>query len=215
MPFQHAMERSSGSVLATPLRWACWVCPALACIALAIGSSAAAAQDSVKAMTAVQAVPALDVDRYMGTWFEIAKFPNYFQRKCASDTQAIYSKRADGLIKVLNSCKTNEGKVNIAQGLARPDLTTSPLSSKLQVRFAPAWLSWLPFVWGRYWVVMLDPDYRYAVVSEPRRKYLWILSRTAHMDKMQYDGIVEQIRALGFDTQKLQRSVQTATNVTP
>lgn len=159
---------------------------------------------------AVQAIPELDVDRYMGTWFEIAKFPNFFQRKCASDTQATYSKRADGRIDVLNSCKTIDGVVETARGLARPDTMAPLLPSKLQVRFAPAWLSWLPLVWGRYWVVILDPDYRYAVVSEPRRKYLWILARSAQMDDAQYKEIVERIAAQGFDTSRLVRTVQYA-----
>jgi apolipoprotein D and lipocalin family protein len=158
--------------------------------------------------TAVQAIPELDVDRYMGTWFEVAKFPNYFQRKCASDTQATYSKRADGRIDVVNRCKTSGGAVEAVRGIARPDTMAPMLPSKLQVRFAPAWLSWLPLVWGRYWVVILDPDYRYAVVSEPRRKYLWILSRSAHMDNAQYDDIVERIAAKGFDTRRLVRSAQ-------
>jgi len=159
---------------------------------------------------ALQAVPELDVDRYMGTWFEIAKFPNYFQRKCASNTQATYSKRADGGIDVVNSCETHAGPVDVARGLARPDRAAPSQSSKLQVRFAPAWLSWLPLVWGRYWVVLLDPDYGFAVVSEPRRKYLWILSRSPHMDTAQYEEIVDKISTMGFDTRRLVRSAQSS-----
>ena len=68
---------------------------------------------------AVKTIPSLDVPRYMGTWYEIAKFPNWFQKKCASNTQAVYSVRPDGNLKVLNSCKTADGEISQAEGTAR------------------------------------------------------------------------------------------------
>jgi apolipoprotein D and lipocalin family protein len=90
----------------------------------------------------VKTIPSLDVQRYLGTWYEIAKYPNWFQRKCVGNTKAVYSMRADGTLKVLNSCKTAEGEVSEAEGTARQ--IGAKDSPKLEVRFAPAWLSFIP-----------------------------------------------------------------------
>jgi apolipoprotein D and lipocalin family protein len=76
------------------------------------------------------------------------------------------------------------------------------------VRFAPAWLSFIPLVWGDYWVIELDPEYRYAVVSEPKREFLWILSRTPKMDDAIYAGIVERLKNDGFDVSRLKLTPQ-------
>jgi apolipoprotein D and lipocalin family protein len=185
-------------------RW--WlICTAVACMWMTSVGQAAA--DTAKPAP-LEPVAQLDVDRYMGTWYEIAKYPNRFQRACASNTRAEYHKRPDGTIDVLNQCTNKDGGTDKAKGLARPDNEAPMLSSKLQVRFAPAWLSWIPLVWGRYWVVMLDPNYRYAVVSEPKRKYLWILSREPVMDEATYQLIVKRIIELGLDPARLVRTVQ-------
>jgi apolipoprotein D and lipocalin family protein len=156
---------------------------------------------------AVKTIPSLDVPRYLGTWYEIAKYPNWFQRKCVSNTKAVYSPRADGTLKVLNSCKTAEGEISEAEGTARQ---MGPKDSpKLEVRFAPAWLSFIPLVWGDYWVVDLDPQYQVAVVSDPRREYLWILSRTPQLDKKVYEDTLQRIQAQQFDVRKLELTMQT------
>lgn len=186
---------------------------AAACLSLLAISNAKANNDKTVAQdasanTALQPVRSLDIERYAGTWYEIARYPNFFQRQCAADTQAEYKQRPDGLIDVINRCKTAAGKEESVQGLARPDRQGPPMASKLQVRFAPAWLSGLPFVWAHYWVVVLDPDYRYAVVSEPKRKYLWILSRTPHMDATTYQSILTRLSVMGFDTNRLINTVQ-------
>ncbi len=102
----------------------------------------------------VKTISSLDVQRYMGTWYEIAKYPNWFQRKCIGNTKAVYSSRADGTLKVLNSCKSADGNLLEAEGTARQIGAKDSL--KLEVRFAPAWLSFLPLVWGDYWVIDLD-----------------------------------------------------------
>jgi apolipoprotein D and lipocalin family protein len=98
------------------------------------------------ALPPVTTIDVLDVPRYMGTWYEIAKFPNRFQRQCVANTRAQYLAQTDGSVQVLNSCVTLDGSTIDALGLAKQvGPATSP---KLQVRFAPAWLSWLPMVWG-------------------------------------------------------------------
>lgn len=154
----------------------------------------------------VKTIPSLDVPRYLGTWYEIAKYPNWFQKKCVSNTKAVYSARADGTLKVLNSCKTAEGDISEAEGTARQ--IGAKDSPKLEVRFAPAWLSFIPLVWGDYWVIDLDPQYQVAVVSDPRREYLWILSRTPQLDKKVYDETLRRIEDQQFDIRKLELTVQ-------
>lgn len=154
----------------------------------------------------VKTIASLDVPRYMGTWYEIAKFPNWFQKKCASNTKAVYSVRTDGNLKVLNSCKTADGSASEAEGTARQ--IGAKDSPKLEVRFAPAWLSFLPMVWGDYWVIDLDPQYQVAAVSDPRREYLWVLSRTPQLDKKTYDELLQRLQAQQFDVRKLETTMQ-------
>ena len=159
--------------------------------------------------TPVKTIPSLDVQRYLGTWYEIAKYPNWFQRKCVSNTRAVYSARADSTLKVLNSCKTAEGDLSEAEGTARQiGVKDSP---RLEVRFAPEWLAFIPLVWGDYWVIDLDPQYQVAVVSDPRREYLWILSRTPQLDKKVYEDTLARIQTQQFDVRKLELTTQATT----
>jgi len=96
-------------------------------------------------------IPSLDVPKYMGTWYEIAKFPNFFQRNCVADTSAQYSAEPNGTVKVINRCRERNGDMTEAVGAARQ--IGDKNSPKLEVRFAPAWLSFIPMVWGDYWVI--------------------------------------------------------------
>ena len=154
----------------------------------------------------VKTIAALDVPRYLGTWYEIAKFPNWFQKKCVSNTKAVYTAKSDGNLRVLNSCKTATGETSEAEGLARQIGTKD--SPKLEVRFAPEWLSFLPMVWGDYWVIDLDPQYQVAAVSDPRREYLWVLSRTPQIDPQVYADLLVRLKKQQFDIQKLELTSQ-------
>jgi apolipoprotein D and lipocalin family protein len=154
----------------------------------------------------VQTIASLDVPRYLGAWYEIAKFPNWFQKKCVSDTKAVYSLKADGNLQVLNSCKTGSGENSLAQGTAKQ--VGAKDSSKLEVRFAPDWLSFLPMVWGDYWVIDLDPQYQVAAVSDPKRDYLWVLSRTPQIDPKVYDDLLLRLQHQQFDVRKLEKTTQ-------
>jgi apolipoprotein D and lipocalin family protein len=112
-------------------------------------------------------------------------------------------------VQVLNSCATTDGSTIDALGKAiQVGAATSP---KLQVRFAPAWLSWLPQVWGDYWVIDLDADYQLAAVSDAKREYLWVLSRTPQVSAKAYANLLERLKAQHFDVQKLERSAQITT----
>jgi apolipoprotein D and lipocalin family protein len=144
----------------------------------------------------VRSVPALDMGRYAGQWHEIAHLPVSFQKKCVGDITATYALRADGRISVHNACRTDDGGHIAAEGVARP-VPGEP--GQLQVRFVPDWLAWVPLVWADYWVIALDPDYQWAVVGDPDRKYLWILSRSPSMDKAQFAGLKARAEAMGYD----------------
>lgn len=151
-------------------------------------------------------IPRLDVARYLGTWYEVAKYPNRFQRMCAVRTQAEYRLGELGQIMVINRCQKDNGESVEAVGSARQ--IGEPDSPRLKVRFAPAWLSFLPMVWGNYWVIDLDDEYQLAAVSEPQREYLWILSRTPSVDPTVYQALMQRLQVKGFDTQRLELTTQ-------
>ncbi len=163
---------------------------------------ATASDSPAAAQTPPQPLPSLDVPAYMGTWYQVAWFPNRFQRQCVSDTQAIYRQRDDGRIEVLNRCRLADGRIDEADGLARPagaTLAANRLSpATLEVSFLPAWLRWVP-AWGNYWVVALADDGRYAVVSEPQRQYLWVLARAPRLSAEDEATIRSRLLAQGFD----------------
>jgi apolipoprotein D and lipocalin family protein len=149
----------------------------------------------------------LDPARYAGRWYEIARLPNRFQNKCASDVVANYQPRAEGGFTVVNSCRNASGEVTDASGVARRVQGAPP--SVLQVRFAPSILSFLPQVWGDYQVIALDQGHTYSLVGTPDRKYLWILSRTPRIEPATYDQLVERAATEGFDVTRLTRTSHT------
>jgi len=150
---------------------------------------------------AVTTVARVDLERYAGDWFEIARFPNRFQRQCTGDVRARYTLRSDGRIDVVNRCRTGDGSTTEARGIARR--VDDRTSARLKVRFAPAALSFLPFVWGDYWILGLADDYSWSLVGSPDRAYLWILSRTPHMNADAYASAVRVAAANGFQVDRL------------
>jgi apolipoprotein D and lipocalin family protein len=167
---------------------------------LALSSISALAQE------ALTTIPSLNVQRYMGTWYEIAKYPNFFQKKCVSNTVANYEAQANGTIRVTNRCTDSDGKAKEALGEARQiGNATSP---KLEVRFAPAWLSFLPLVWGDYWIIDLDADYQLVAISEPRQELLWVLSRTPAPNPEAFRLLTERLAKRGFDLKKMESTPQ-------
>jgi len=154
-------------------------------------------------------IASLDVPRYLGAWYEIAKYPNRFQKQCAGFTTAHYKLQPDHGLQVINRCRRADGSIDEAVGTARQ---RGPADSpKLEVRFAPGWLSFLPMVWGDYWVIDLDPDYQLAAVSEPRREYLWILSRTPEVPRQAYAALLGRLERQGFDLDQLEPTRQALT----
>jgi apolipoprotein D and lipocalin family protein len=154
---------------------------------------------------AVRSVPNLDLDRYVGRWYEIARLPNRFQARCAGETTAEYARLPDGGLSVTNTCVRADGKLIRATGRARLAKRDGP-ASRLKVRFAPAILGFLPMVWGDYWVLDLTADYSAALVGTPDRKFLWILARHPFLDEETYRRLVDTAAAQGFAVDSLRRS---------
>ena len=156
----------------------------------------------------LEVVPAINLVRYAGTWYEIARLPNRFQEQCAGDVKATYTLLDNGELRVVNRCRKESGEIDEAEGLARLASDDGP-NTKLKVRFAPAFLSFLPFVWGDYWIIELAPDYGYAVIGEPARKYLWILSRTPSVEESTLQDILSRVKQKGYNLNGLVRTEQT------
>jgi apolipoprotein D and lipocalin family protein len=161
------------------------------------GIMKAASKPSLKTVSHV------DLSRYGGRWFEIARYPNRFERKCDRDVTAEYSLRSDGRIRVVNACLTRSGKIEQSHGTAK--VVDSSTNAKLKVTF------FWPF-YGDYWIIDLGNEYEYAVIGEPSRRYLWILSRSPVMQDSVYQGILHRLIPQGYEPQKLVRTTQRQLN---
>ncbi|SFT70171.1 apolipoprotein D and lipocalin family protein [Algoriphagus locisalis] len=166
--------------------------PILAAAGLMFLSHSTQAQD-------LETVPYVDLKKYAGEWYEIASFPQSFQKGCTC-TKATYTANEDGTIKVENSCNLPE-KGKTKTSIAKAFVEDGSGNAKLNVQF------FWPFK-GKYWIIDLAKDYSYAVVGHPNRKYLWILSRTQEMDQATYDGILQRVEEKGFDLSKLEKTIQ-------
>jgi apolipoprotein D and lipocalin family protein len=145
-------------------------------------------------------VPYVDLNRYTGVWYEIARYPNSFQEGCVG-SRATYTLRDDGKISVLNECydKTFNGKIMSAKG--RAWVVDKETNAKLKVSF------FWPFA-GDYWIIELGKNYEYAVIGHPKRKYLWILSRSKEMEGDVYKAILSRLREKQYDTSRLIKTLQ-------
>jgi len=159
----------------------------------------------------LETVDRVDLERYQGRWYEIARLPNFFQRKCAGEVTAEYAPIGDGTVSVHNRCVTADGGVAEVTGLARP-ADRSGTNARLEVSFLPKWLRWVPFTWGDYWVIALGEDYDHVLVGTPDRGYLWVLARTPSLADAIYQRLMERAAAAGFDVKAV---VRTASVVPP
>lgn len=148
-------------------------------------------------------VDTVDVNRYLGKWYEIASYPAWFQKGCTGTT-AEYSLLPDGKIQVINRCHKDSLEGPLKESKGKAEVVDTATNAKLKV-----WFFW-PFK-DNYWIIDLNPDYQWAVVGEPSRKYLWILSRTRTMDEAVYQGILKQLLQKGYDPDKLRRTDQAIT----
>lgn len=185
-----------------------------------VGSAATKAQAATEVKATIATVPTsvdqVDLNKYAGQWYEIARLPMYFQRNCASDVTATYNlnKEPSGQLKsvdVINECRKADGSMMKAEGLATPANDTG---SELKVTFLPSWIRWLPVGKANYWVLQLDQDYQTALVGTPDNKYLWMLSRTPTMSQTTFDQYKNVAKMQGYDIKKLEITTHTGTSNT-
>lgn len=181
----------------------------VAIVSFALNTQVQAA-DNQQSIPEVKTVQKIDINRYVGKWYEIARFPMFFQRDCASDVTAKYSfdKTNPSTIIVDNQCRKSDGTIIQSVGQAIP---TDASNSKLEVTFLPKALRWLTFGKAPYWILKIDDNYQTALVGNPEHKYLWILSRTPQISEATYQSYVEEARRQGFEISKLQRTIQSTT----
>ncbi|MDE2609227.1 MAG: lipocalin family protein [Burkholderiales bacterium] len=154
------------------------------------------------AVMSVHPVDAVDMARLQGKWYEIARYPNFFERRCARSITDDLKLLPSGQMHIISLCKKSDGSSDSTSGVARPAAAT-PNVARFEASFAPPWLNWVPWLWNDFWVVALDSDYHYVAIADPSRDHLWILSRTAQLDDDSYHQVVAQLRAQNFDIDKL------------
>ena len=164
-------------------------------------------------VTAPTSVDQVDLNKYAGKWYEIARMPMYFQRNCASDVTATYNLNKDEAgkltsVEVINQCRKQDGSMMKAEGLAKPANDTG---SELKVTFMPSWLRWLPVGKADYWVLQLDEDYQSALVGTPDNKYLWVLSRKPTLSEAVFEDYKKIAKIQGYDINKLEITTHTGT----
>ena len=162
----------------------------------------------------VQTASHVDLQRYAGRWYEIARTPEPHQRRCAGNAMADYALLATGAdaedaeLAVTNRCTHADGSIAAVEGIAQA--VPGSHGARLEISFAPIWLRWLPWVWADYWILYIDDDYRSAVVGTPDQRHLWLLARAPRLEAIDYQRLVDQAGAQGFDTARLTLTPQSA-----
>lgn len=173
----------------TRSRKATFALRALVVVAVATVALTACSTANDSNLAPMPVVDKVDVARYLGTWHQVAWIPNSFQGDCASDTKATYT--LDGAdLRVLNQCKDAKGKTTEANGIAK--IVEGSNNAKLRVSF------FRPF-YGNYWVLALDPDYKWVLVGEPKRSFGWVLARENKLDEATLNKVLDRAVSLGYD----------------
>ncbi|NNH77114.1 lipocalin family protein [Acinetobacter sp. ANC 5380] len=142
-------------------------------------------------------VEKVELDKYLGVWYEVARKPMYFQNKCDRDVSATYTLNENGNIGVDNRCYTKDGQLN--QSIGEAFIQNAPFNTKLKVSFLPESVRWLPVGRGDYWILKIDDAYQTVLVGEPRRRYLWVLSRSAQPDQAVVKEYLDYAQSIGYD----------------
>lgn len=160
---------------------------------------------SAHATSSLSAVEYLDLDRFLGKWYEIAKAPKRFMSRCATDTTLEYRREGEELHFTVR-CLTRRNKPEEVSGPFR--IFENGNSGRIEVRFGPSFLGFLPGAWGDYWVFDINADYSVAIVGEPAHAYVWILARSPEITDEEYAGLLARLDELGFDTSRVVRSLR-------
>lgn len=145
-----------------------------------------------------ETVPRVDLDRYLGIWYEVSRLPNWFQDQCVANVSAEYRRLDNGDIEVINRCLNEDGRLDDAHGIARVVEITS--NAQLKVSFVSLF-GWHLF-WGDYWIIGLADDYSYAVIGTPSRDYGWVLSRTTSLSPEASAEVRQLLIRNGYDPEK-------------
>lgn len=158
----------------------------------------------------VTAIPSLDLQRYLGKWYEICRLPLRFEDETATDVTASYSLNEDGRVRVDNRCFDEDGEPSQAIGEAIP---VDEGKSRLKVSFLPEFIRWIPFTSGDYWVLKIDDGYTVALVGTPNRKHLWLLSRSRDLPPETRDAFLAEAERQDFDLAQLITPLNTGREV--
>ena len=149
----------------------------------------------------VTTMPAIDLQRYLGTWYEIARLPMRHEPADYTDISAHYSLGDDGKVRVQN--RALDGNGELQESIGEATAVDGSNNAKLEVSFLPEGLRWIPFTKGDYWILRIDPEYKVALVGSPDRDYLWLLARHPQLDDATRDDYLAAARAQGFDLDDL------------
>lgn len=162
------------------------------------------AQEKEEASKQLEIVDSVDIKKYSGLWYEIARIPNSFQDKCAGTVTAEYELREDGRLNVINKCEKKDGSINKVKGIAK--ITDKNTNAKLKVSFVN--LLGINLFWGDYWIIGLDEEYKWAIVGHPERKYGWILCRKSHMTDSTGKKINNILAKKGYNPDRFRQTNQ-------
>ena len=211
---QRAVQGAGGWVrllgLAWPLlpaHWRARVSPVTASAVMSFGLPLIERAMGGRSLPDPVAVPQVDLWRYAGTWYEVARLPAPFEGPCAGQPQAHYTLRADGSLDVENRCRDARGQWRSALGSAR--VVPGSAGAKLRVSLWPAAWRWLPLAWADYWILHVDDDYSEALVGDPRRHTLWMLSRRPALPAARLQHLRQLALQQGYPVERLQFPVDT------
>ena len=149
----------------------------------------------------------VELDKYLGVWYEIARKPMSFQNQCDSNVTATYTFNENGNVLVDNRCTMKDGQQSHAIGEAF--VQNAPFNTKLKVSCLPEAIRWLPAGRGDYWISKIDENYQTVLVGEPSRKYMWVLSRDPHPDPRVVNEYLDYAKSVGYDLKNLIRTKHT------
>ena len=159
----------------------------------------------------IPTVSDFELNRYLGTWYEIARLPMKHQPEDSTDISAVYSLNENGTVRVQNRCLDKDQALD--EAIAEATIVDGP-NGKLEVSFLPEGLRWIPFTKGDYWVLKIDADYNTVLVGEPDLKYLWLLNRDVNLDEATKQEYLTYAESLGYDLSELIHTVHTGHKTT-